>query len=142
MSSLLLSIVVVAGLPTPHFATTLPLPTPKFMALPVVVLPPVIEPASNVLTRLPGPRDHFRCSHCGRSDCLMFLGDHLLRVHSQSYDYVDQIGYQQFGVLHDNLHNANYQPGSAPKQNASCPTCEGGQCRRPILNRFFSRWRK
>jgi len=122
MNSLFLSIVL-ATLPVPQFAPTLPVPQFK-------TLPP------SQLTRLPGPRNHFRCSHCGRSNCLMFLGDHLRRVHGQSMAYLDRVGYRQLTVLHDNIHNAGWKPTKAAPVYRS--TCKGGSCGFPILKRLFT----
>ena len=49
--------------------------------------------------RLPGP--HWAAPHSG---CTMCLGNHLIS-HGYSYAYLNQAGYQNWQVLHDNAHN-------------------------------------
>ncbi len=104
-------------------------------------LPPTGMELAITGKRLPGP-SHWRCPTCNSLSCLMYLGNHLRTVHKTSLATVDKVGYRNLTVLHDNLHNANYKPSTAPKQSAGCTTCEGGNCSRPILGRLFSRWRK
>src|SRR5574343_1521269 len=55
---------------------------------------------NTTLERLPGPRHAY--PHMG---CMMCLGNHLLGSHGVSYNYLNQIGWQNWETLHDNLHN-------------------------------------
>lgn len=49
-------------------------------------------------------------SHPGpHSGCLMCLGNHLITIHGQTYTYLNHISYNQWSVLHDNLHNSKNQ---------------------------------
>lgn len=113
----------------------------------VIVKAPAAKPkAERIPTtyRLPGPRNWFRCPHCGSPNCLMFLGDHLRRSHGYSTTVLDKIGYRNLPILHDNLHNRLHSqaPAAATKlRSAPCSTCQGGQCGRPFLERIFGRWR-
>lgn len=55
---------------------------------------------NTALERLPGP--HHSYPHMG---CMMCLGNHLLGSHGVSYNYLNQIGWNNWETLHDNLHN-------------------------------------
>ncbi len=149
MTTLWLSIMAVTVLPTPNFATTLPLPVPKFELVSNVPQSQAEAMATHhspesptelaiAGRRMPGPR-HWHCPTCRSSSCLMYLGNHLRSVHGVSMDTIDSVTYRRLTILHDNLHNANYQPGIATKQVTGCSTCEGGRCSRPILRRLFGR---
>lgn len=49
------------------------------------------------IERNPGPAHPQHCTMC--------LGNHLISSHSYSFDYLNQVGYQQWQTLHDNAHN-------------------------------------
>jgi hypothetical protein len=122
MNTLLLS-VLFAGIPTPHFAVTMP--TPKFTSLPVPKFSDVpqsqaiaeathhspetrqISPTNLALTgkRLPGPV-HWRCPTCGSSSCLMYLGGHLRQSHKVLAAVLGRTSWRRLQTVHDNLHNA------------------------------------
>lgn len=88
--------------------------------------------------RLPGPTNWFRCPHCGRADCWMFLAEHLLKDHRVSRADLETIGWRNFGVFHDNLENVNWKP-SVPTVKQS--GCEGGNCQPARPARGLRRWR-
>src|SRR4030042_1535428 len=71
-----------------------------------------------ILTRLPGRRDWFVCPHCGRSDCWMFLAEHLKKQHGQTHEYLNRVGWKQLGILHDRLNNEAEAAKQAGKQMA------------------------
>jgi hypothetical protein len=147
MNTLLLSIVATAALPTPHFSPGLPLPTPRFGALPVVaVAVPEVDrtmqfDSKGRLIRLPGPRHHWKCPGCNDPTDTMYLGQHLRgREHRVSNATINKVGWWQILVYHDNLHNVNWKPRpvvKTPAVQSTCTTRQGGNCRFPRLRRIF-----
>ena len=123
MNALMLS-VLFAGIPTPHFALTMPVP--KFTSIPIprftTGVPQSqsaaeathhspetrqVSPLSMAISgkRLPGPV-HWRCPTCNSSSCLMYLGGHLRRNHKVSASVLSRTNWRRLQTVHDNLHNA------------------------------------
>jgi len=156
--------VVLSGLPTPHFGplpAKLPtpkfgplpakLPTPKFGPLPVKTVDPFAEPEKPVdpttrrdargrLIRLPGPVNWYRCPQCGSSTDLMYLGQHLRGAHKISNAKLDEVGWQNLAVYHDNLHNLTWTPRSGVTAVPTCTTCESGSCQVGPFRRLLRGW--
>jgi hypothetical protein len=94
----------------------------------------LVEPVSTKLVRLDGPR-HYG-PHPG---CEMCLGNHLVGTHRQARSYLNTIGYSQWVILHDNLHNRRTVTKSAevvraPTEASRAKTvtrsnCANGQCK-------------
>lgn len=55
---------------------------------------------TNELVRLPGPS--YNWPHDG---CYMCLGNYMISHFGQSKEYLDEIGYENWEILYDNLHN-------------------------------------
>ena len=87
-----------------------------------------------VVARVPGPRNLFRCPHCGdtESGCDMFLGESLLKL-GVKRQYLEEVGHKQWGVLYDNIIN------SRPPVVAVQSGCEGGVCPIPRRRILFPR---
>ncbi len=97
----------------------------------------LIEPPKPpVLARLPGPRNLFRCPHCGKSDCLMFLGQVLRTRHGVSDEYLEELTYRQRGVLYGNIINSR-KPVVAVQSG-----CPGGICPTPRRRILFPNVRR
>ena len=80
------------------------------------------------LVRLPGPAH--RWPHQG---CLMCLGIHIRQTHRIPQDKLDELGHQQWDVLHCNLHNE--------KTQTKAGGCSGGACSSPSRTRWRGRFR-
>lgn len=166
--SVLLMVAFSAGakFPVPIFPEV-SLPVPRWTTETVTVVPEkVIEPAhphgpfpraderlaNGRIKRLPGP-NWWHCPNCGSSSCTMSLGQHLRGTHRQSFARLDAIGYRNWYVYHDNLHNLAAvmakmaKPAPKPKakarpaikQEATCSGCQGGRC--GLFGRSRGRWR-
>jgi hypothetical protein len=147
MSSLLLSVIATATLPTPHFAPKLPLPTPRFTKPIPVAAPRIIRKVDRTiqfdsqgrLVRLSGPRNWYRCPQCGSSTDLMYLGQHLRGAHHVTNATINKVGWRNLLVYHDNLHNVTWRPPPATKPRAvqASPVCPSNTCRFPAVRRFL-----
>lgn len=87
------------------------------------------------LVRLSGPS--YTWPH---GNCYMCLGNYMISHFGQSKDYLDEIGYENWGILYDNLQNDPEFEGVKGKnegwyQNSG----SSGYSRRGILGRFFRR---
>jgi len=89
-------------------------------------------PEATGIVRLPGPSwqwPHGSCSMC--------LGNSLLMHYGQSKEYLDSIGYDQWGILWDNLHNdPTYKGVKGESQGYYGGSSSGGQ------RRGLFRWRR
>lgn len=92
--------------------------------------------ADEELTRLDGPTHSW--PHMG---CLMCLGNHLIGTHGQSANYLHSITYEQWHVLHDNLHNDSSFDGVEGSGEGWIGYEAGGgyASRRGLLERLFRR---
>ena len=136
---LTLLVATILAFPPPAWLERNPMPLPRVEAVQAVPQVKLIKrPTPPVLERLPGPRNLFRCPHCGASDCLMFLGQTLRTRHKVSDAYLDKLGPRQWGVLYDNIINSR---GPAVTVRSGC---ENGQCPTPrrVFTGLGSRLRK
>ena len=133
-----LLLTTIISMPPPAWLAD-PMPPPNFAvaARPVEVKVELIKPKRPpLLKRLPGPRNLFRCPHCGASDCLMFLGQVLRNSHKVSDEYLDRLGPRQWGVLYDNIINSR-KPAVTVQSD-----CPGGVCPAPTRRFLFRPWRR
>ncbi len=106
------------------------------------------EMADGRVKRLPGP-SWWHCPTCGSSTCRMYLGQHLSDErgeHRITNDKLNEIGYRNWYVYHDNLHNADRKlPKKAERRPADdCPTCRkglrGSLLKRPLFSGGRLNW--
>lgn len=90
--------------------------------------------AEETLTRRSRPAHSW--PHMG---CLMCLGNHMIVTHGQSTKYLRSITYDQWQILHDNLHNGkNFAGVKGSGEGWIGYEAGGGSYRRGL----FGRWRR
>ncbi len=82
------------------------------------------------LKRLPGPT-WWGCPTCGSSTCTMYLGQHLRGgTHGVGNAKLNEIGYRNWYVYHDNLHNVTYKAPArkeSARASSGCVNCRTGR---------------
>lgn len=148
--------VAVSVLPVPRFESDSVLPAPKFRAIeqPAAEFETITMSKSDgeklevrflkhaptdMLTRLSGPTHSWPCVNGGYCGSQMCLAIHLMNAHSQTRKRLEELTFNQWRTLHDNLHNAVEADRTKPKQAElpACPTCRGGRCN--LLRGLFRR---